>query len=76
VRRILREAGPFLEPGGLLVVEIGRHRRSLERAFPRTPFTWLETSAGDGLVFLLHREDLPGTEEVQSRSEHPMRHAR
>ena len=68
VRSILAEARPFLRPGGLLIVETGRHRRELERAFPRTPFTWLETSAGDGLVFLLRREELPARpEEVQSR---------
>jgi ribosomal protein L3 glutamine methyltransferase len=59
VRRILAESAPFLRPGGVLIVEVGRHRREMERAFPRTPFTWLETSAGDGLVFLLRREDLP-----------------
>ena len=58
VRRILSEAARFLRPGGVLVAETGRHRREVERAFLRTPFTWLETSAGDGLVFLLHREDL------------------
>jgi ribosomal protein L3 glutamine methyltransferase len=59
VRRILGEARRFLRPGGVLVVEAGRHRRALEHAFPATPFTWLETSAGDGLVFLLRREELP-----------------
>ena len=59
VRRILRSATQFLGPKGILVVEIGHNRRALERAFPRTPFTWLETSAGDRLVLLLSREDLP-----------------
>jgi ribosomal protein L3 glutamine methyltransferase len=59
VRRIVADAGRFLRPGGLLVVEAGHHRRQVERAFPRLPITWLETSAGDGLVFLLRREDLP-----------------
>lgn len=59
VRRILGEAARVLRPRGVLVVETGRHRREVERAFPKTPFTWLETSAGDGLVFLLQREDLP-----------------
>ncbi len=57
--RILRDAPRFLQPEGLLVVEIGHNRRALERAYPRTPFHWLETSAGDGFVFLLAREDLP-----------------
>lgn len=61
VRQILQQAGDFLRPRGLLVVEIGRHRRELERAFPEVPFTWLETSAGSELVFLLHREELPGS---------------
>ena len=53
VRRILSGAGAHLDQGGLLVVEIGHNREALERAFPRLPFTWLETSGGDGFVFLL-----------------------
>jgi ribosomal protein L3 glutamine methyltransferase len=59
VRRILPAARDFLRPGGLLVVEIGHNRSRLERAFPRLPFIWPETSAGCDCVFLLSREDLP-----------------
>jgi len=59
VRRILRDAAEFLRPRGILVVEIGRHRSRLERAFPRIPFTWPQTSAGFDRVFVLSREDLP-----------------
>ena len=59
VRRILKGAAKFLRPRGLLVVEIGHHRRRLERMFPRLPFIWPETSAGHSCVFLLAREDLP-----------------
>ena len=58
VRRMLAQAAVHLNPGGLLLVEIGHNRTALERAYPRLPFTWLETSAGDDYVFLLHREDL------------------
>jgi len=61
VRRILQGAPGFLRPRGLLLVEIGHHRRSLERAFPRLPFIWPETSAGYDCVFVLSREDLPGS---------------
>jgi ribosomal protein L3 glutamine methyltransferase len=57
-RAILREAHAHLNPGGMLVVEIGHNRRALERAFPRLPFVWPETSAGPGYVFTLRREDL------------------
>ncbi len=53
VRPILSGARARLDPDGLLVVEIGHNRETLERAFPRLPFTWLETSGGDGFVFLL-----------------------
>lgn len=59
-RIILRHAKNHLHPGGLLVVEIGHNRDALEIAFPTLPFTWLETSAGDQFVFMLHCEDLPG----------------
>jgi len=58
VRRILDEAAEHLRPGGWLVVEVGHARRAVERAFPRIPFIWAETSAGDDCVFLLAREDL------------------
>ena len=58
-RILLREAGDHLNPGGLLVVEIGNNRDELEQAFPDTPFTWLDTAAGDGFVFMLRKEELP-----------------
>lgn len=58
-RRILAHAAQFLEPGGVLAVEIGHNRDALEAAFPQLPFTWLEVAAGNDFVFLLHREDLP-----------------
>jgi ribosomal protein L3 glutamine methyltransferase len=61
VRRILQGAAGFLRPRGLLLAEIGHNRRSLERAFPRLPFIWPETSAGYDCVFALSREDLPGS---------------
>ena len=58
VRRILSDAAAHLNPGGMLVVEVGAGRPRLERAFPRVPFTWPETAAGDS-VFVLGREQLP-----------------
>jgi ribosomal protein L3 glutamine methyltransferase len=57
-RIILKEAAAHLEEGGVLVVEIGNNRDELERAFPDTPFVWLDTAAGDRYVFMLRREDL------------------
>jgi len=58
VRTLLKQAPSHLNPGGLLVVEIGHNRDQLEAAFPQLPFTWLEVSAGDQFVFLLTREQL------------------
>ena len=59
VHRILAGARRHLTERGALVVEIGGNRRALERALPLTPFTWLETAAGGGRVFLLERDRLP-----------------
>ena len=58
-RIILAQAAAHLNPGGLLVVEIGHNRDALEAAYPDTPFTWLDTAAGDGFVFMLRKEELP-----------------
>ncbi len=55
---LIREAAEHLNPGGLLIVEIGHNRDVLEAAYPHLPFTWLEVSAGDQFVFLLTREQL------------------
>lgn len=57
-REILEHAAAHLTPHGILVVEIGHNRDVLEAAYPDLPFTWLEVSAGDQFVFLLHRNDL------------------
>ena len=57
-RRILAAAPAHLNPGGVLVVEIGHNRDVLEAAYPALPFIWLDTAGGDQFVFMLRREDL------------------
>ena len=61
-REILFQAAKFLNPRGVLLVEIGHNRDVLEREYPELPFVWLDTSGGDGFVFLLTREQLLGLE--------------
>ncbi|MBS1140677.1 MAG: ribosomal protein L3P -glutamine N5-methyltransferase [Proteobacteria bacterium] len=58
-RIILREAKKHLTDNGILIVEIGHNREALEAAYPKLPFTWLDTAAGDEYVFLLYATDLP-----------------
>ena len=58
VRGIVRDAPRFLNPGGLLVVEVGHGRAAVEAAWPRMPFVWLETEVHDDAVFAIGREDL------------------
>ncbi|GAB3250888.1 ribosomal protein L3 N(5)-glutamine methyltransferase [Chitinimonas naiadis] len=57
-RAIIESASRFLNPHGVLVVEIGHNREVLEPQYPELEFTWLDTSSGDGFVFLLTREML------------------
>ena len=58
-RVLLAGAARLLEPGGVLLVEVGHQRAALEMAFPDLAFTWLEARDGGTYVFLLLREDLP-----------------
>jgi ribosomal protein L3 glutamine methyltransferase len=58
VRRLLSEAAGHLAADGLLVIEVGEGRRAVEREFPRLAPTWLETSAGSGLVFAATAREL------------------
>ena len=58
VRAIVKDAPRFLNPGGLLVVEVGHGRAAVESAYPRMPFVWLETEGHEDAVFAIPREDL------------------
>ena len=58
VHVILRKAPQFMERDGLLVVEVGHNRATVEAAYPRMPFVWLATASSDGAVFLLRRDEI------------------
>jgi ribosomal protein L3 glutamine methyltransferase len=53
VRRILAEAAVHLNPEGMLIVEVGMGRETLETEYPDLPFLWLDTEQSEGEVFAL-----------------------
>jgi ribosomal protein L3 glutamine methyltransferase len=53
VRQIVAGAAQRLTKDGVLMVEVGHERAHAEAAFPKLELTWLSTSAGDDMVFLL-----------------------
>ena len=58
VRKIVAGAAARLTPNGILMVEIGNEREYAEAAFGHLGLTWLTTSAGDDMVFLLTADQL------------------
>jgi ribosomal protein L3 glutamine methyltransferase len=58
VRKIIEGAADYLTPEGILMVEIGNEREYAEAAFGHLGLTWLTTSAGDDMVFLLTADQL------------------
>jgi ribosomal protein L3 glutamine methyltransferase len=58
VKRIVRGATGHLEPGGILVVEVGNGEVAVAEAFAGLPLTWLDFARGGAGVFLLTREEL------------------
>ncbi len=58
VDRMLAEAVGHLNPGGVLIVEVGTSALDLEAQYPRLPFTWLSTADEAMALFMLSREEL------------------
>jgi len=58
VRKIVAGAAERLTDDGLLIVEIGNERDFAEAAFGELGLTWLTTSNGDDMVFLLTADQL------------------
>lgn len=58
VRTLLKDAPRHMNPGSVLVLEIGNERTFFETAFPTLQAIWLDTSAGEDQVLLLTREAL------------------
>lgn len=53
VRRIVTSVGRHLNPGGMLVMEIGAARPAFEAVFPQLDPLWLETETSSGEVLVL-----------------------
>ncbi|MES3023573.1 MAG: 50S ribosomal protein L3 N(5)-glutamine methyltransferase [Pseudomonadota bacterium] len=58
VRQIIAGAAERLTPDGLLIIEIGNEREYAEAAFGDLGLTWLTTSAGDDMVFMIGADQL------------------
>jgi ribosomal protein L3 glutamine methyltransferase len=59
VRRVVRGARGYLKRGGLLFVEVGGGRATVEQGLKDVPLTWVTTSDGDDTVFMARQEELP-----------------
>lgn len=57
-RRLLDGAAARLNPGGLLVMEVGASDTALQAAYPGLPLTWVELERGGEGVFLISAEEL------------------
>jgi ribosomal protein L3 glutamine methyltransferase len=68
VRRILSDAARHLNADGVLVMEIGQGRETIERDFAHLPFVWLDTQDSEGEVFAISASALAAPKVVKGRA--------
>ncbi|MBD3609146.1 MAG: hypothetical protein HUJ30_01200 [Gammaproteobacteria bacterium] len=61
---MLAEAKDHLNPGGIIIIEVGNSAAAMEFAYPEVDFTWLEFERGGDGIFLLTYEQLLEHDEV------------
>jgi len=58
VHKILKSASEFLAPDGHIVIEVGESWTTLEQAYPKVAFNWLETGVEDSGLFIMDKAEL------------------
>jgi ribosomal protein L3 glutamine methyltransferase len=58
VRRIIAQAGQYLKPDGILIIEVGYNRAEFEAAFPALEAVWLSQASQEEMVLLLRADQL------------------
>ena len=57
-KEILQQAYNFLNPNGLLFVEVGSHWREFAKLYPKLKFKWIKFNQGGEGVFMLRKDQL------------------
>lgn len=58
VRRILLDAPDHMNPGALLICEVGNSMVHMDEQWPDVPFMWIDFERGGDGVFMISREQL------------------
>lgn len=56
--RILQQAPDYLQPGGLLILEVGNSQQHFQQRFPQLTPTWVDLLSGGHGVMVISREEL------------------